>query len=182
MTRLKTPVLLYVTWMSEVTTRSDSFAMQNSCLAQRKLNNKEDDTAAVAASTAGDSDSTNQKHEIILGWMDVGGFHSKDERLFLGCWETYSQWRFEKRKMWSVPRVWESGRVGGSPWTSHRFIKGLTYGDKQPSTLTFTPTRSLERLRNLIPSLSDFGLREEVGENPGRHKGNMQTPHRNDLT
>lgn len=39
--------------MSEVTIASDSFAMQNSCLAARKLNNKGEDMMAVAASTAG---------------------------------------------------------------------------------------------------------------------------------
>lgn len=39
--------------MSEVTAGSDSSAMQNSCLAARKLNNKEEDMMAVAASTAG---------------------------------------------------------------------------------------------------------------------------------
>lgn len=47
-------------------------AMQNSCLAPRNLNNKEDDMTAVAASTAGDPNSTNQKHETRLGGMDEG--------------------------------------------------------------------------------------------------------------
>lgn len=53
---------LCVTRMSEVTTGSDSFAMQNSCLAARKLNNKGEDMMAVAASPAGDSYATSQKH------------------------------------------------------------------------------------------------------------------------
>lgn len=63
----KTCVLLCVTWMSEVTS-SDSFAMQNSCLAARKLNNKGEDMMAVAASTAGDSEPTSQKHRSRLSF------------------------------------------------------------------------------------------------------------------
>ena len=31
----------------------------------------------------------------------------------------------------------------GSPWMSHQFMAGLTYRDKQPSTLTFTLTDNL---------------------------------------
>lgn len=47
---------------------SDSFAMQNSCLAARKLNNKGEDMMAVAASTAGDSYPTSQKHRSRLSF------------------------------------------------------------------------------------------------------------------
>ena len=36
------------------------------------------------------------------------------------------------------------GRRRGTPWTSRQFITGLTYRDKQPSTLTFTPMANLE--------------------------------------
>lgn len=56
-------------------------AMQNSCLASRNLNNKEEDMTAVTASTAGDPNSTNQKHETRLWAMDDGGFHGKEEQL-----------------------------------------------------------------------------------------------------
>ena len=42
---------------------------------------------------------------------------------------------------------------------------GLKYRDKQPSTLTFTPTGDLESPINLLtPSLHVFGLWEEAGE------------------
>lgn len=46
--------------VSEVTMSSDSFAMQNSCLVARQLNNKAEDMMAVTASTAGDSYPTSQ--------------------------------------------------------------------------------------------------------------------------
>ena len=36
------------------------------------------------------------------------------------------------------------GRRWGTTWTSHQFITGLTCRDKQPSTLTFTPTGNLK--------------------------------------
>ena len=41
------------------------------------------------------------------------------------------------------------GRKRGTPWTSCHFIAGLTYKDKQPSTLTFTPMGNLESPINL---------------------------------
>lgn len=57
-------------------------AMQNSCLASRNLNNKEDNKTAVTASTAGDPNSTNQKHGTKLLGTDEGRFTHKDEQLF----------------------------------------------------------------------------------------------------
>ncbi len=64
-----------------------------------------------------------------------------------------------------------------SPWTSHLYIAGLTYRDKQPFTLTFTPTDYSESPVNK----HTFRLWEEAwkpGENPCRHGENMQTPHK----
>ena len=89
------------------------------------------------------------------------------------------------RGKWSLSQdLWVKA---GSPWTSHQFITGLRYRDRQPSSLTFTftPTGKLEWPNNLTLSLHVFGLWEETGEpreNPCRHRENMQTPHRNTLT
>lgn len=58
-------------------------AMQNSCLAARNVNNKEDDTTAVAVSTAGDPNSTNQKHETKLEGIDEGSFMAKISTFFV---------------------------------------------------------------------------------------------------
>ena len=78
------------------------------------------------------------------------------------------------------------GRRWGRPWTSCQFIAGLTYRDKQPSTLIFTPTDNLMwPINQLTPSLHVFGMWEEAGEpskNPRRHRENMPSPHRNPLT
>ncbi len=63
---------------------------------------------------------------------------------------------------------WHWARAG---FNLHKYI------DKQPFTLTFTPTCSFESLINLHV----FGLWEEAGApggNPHRHEENMQTPHR----
>ena len=65
----------------------------------------------------------------------------------------------------------------GTPWTNRQFITGPTRRDKQPSTLTLTPTANLESLINL-PPLYVFGLWEETGVprvNPYRHGENMQS-------
>ena len=74
----------------------------------------------------------------------------------------------------------------GSPWTSRQVIAGLIYRDKQPSTLTVTPTGNLEWPINLLtPSLHVFGTWEEArvpGVNPRRHMEKTQTPQRNALT
>lgn len=64
--------------MSEVTTGSDSFAMQNSCRAEGKLNIKGEDMMAVAASTAGDSNSTSQKHGAWLRGLADGSFRRNE--------------------------------------------------------------------------------------------------------
>ena len=53
------------------------------------------------------------------------------------------------------------------------------------SALTFTLTGNLEGPIKLIPSLYVFGLWDKArvpGENPRRHRENMQTPQRNTLT
>ncbi|XP_049444776.1 uncharacterized protein LOC125896339 isoform X2 [Epinephelus fuscoguttatus] len=62
-----------------------------------------------------------------------------------------------------------SGERQGTPWTGRQTIAGLTHRDKQPFTLTFTPTDNLESPINLVPNLHVFGLWEEAGvpgENP----------------
>ena len=54
-----------------------------------------------------------------------------------------------------------------------------THKDKQPITLTFTPTDNLESPSKPKPSLPVSGLWEEAGvpeENQHRHKENTQTP------
>ena len=69
------------------------------------------------------------------------------------------------------------GERQGTPWTGHQTITGLTHRDRQPFTLTFTPTANLESPINLHV----FGLWEEAGvpgENPRRYEENAQTPHR----
>ena len=71
------------------------------------------------------------------------------------------------------------GQRLGTPCTSHQFIAELIYRHKQSTTLTFTPTGNLELSINLTPSLNVFRLWEEArvpGENPCRHRENMQTP------
>ena len=46
------------------------------------------------------------------------------------------------------------GRRRGSPSTSHKFMAGLTYRDKQPPTLAFTPMGNLKwPINQLSPSL-----------------------------
>ena len=78
------------------------------------------------------------------------------------------------------------GRRRGSPSTSHKFMAGLTYRDKQPPTLAFTPMGNLKwPINQLSPSLHVFGLWEEAGvpgENQRRHWENMQTLYGNMLT
>ena len=60
---------------------------------------------------------------------------------------------------------WRRGGGGGcSPWTGLQSITGLTHGDRQPFTLTFTPTGHLESTINLHV----FRLGEETGE-PGEN-------------
>ncbi len=67
--------------------------------------------------------------------------------------------------------------IPADTWREQRrlLITGLTYRDKQPFKLTFTPT-NLESPINLHV----FGLLEEArvpGGDPGTHGENMQTPH-----
>ncbi len=74
----------------------------------------------------------------------------------------------------------ELGRGQGSPCIKRWFIRGLTYRDKQPIALTFSPTGNLESAINL----QVFGMREKVGAPRGnlrQHTKNMQTPHREDI-
>ncbi len=68
------------------------------------------------------------------------------------------------------------GQGRGAPWTSHQFIARLTYRDKQPFTLTVTPTGNLESPVNLTHTSLDCGKKTEYLE--GTH---MQTPHKNVL-
>ncbi len=58
------------------------------------------------------------------------------------------------------PTPADTGRGRGSSCTSHQFIMGLTYRDKQPFALTFAPTHSLES----PVDLHVFGLWETRGE------------------
>ena len=66
------------------------------------------------------------------------------------------------------------GRVTLDKWPVHQL------------STTIHTTGNLERPLNLLtPVLHVFGLWEEAavpGENPRRHRENMQTPHRNVLT
>ncbi len=70
------------------------------------------------------------------------------------------------------------GRGRGSPSTSHQFIMGLTQRDKQPFTLSFTPTGNLVSPINPTGIFNPKGEPKEPRENPHRHERNMQTPHR----
>ena len=68
-------------------------------------------------------------------------------------------------------------KVSISHWICHQFMAGLTHRDKQTSTLTSKPTGNLE-----WPIFHVLGLWEEAGvagENPRRHRDNMQTQQRN---
>ncbi len=87
----------------------------------------------------------------------------------------FSSARVARGGLEPIPAGIRQGR--STPRTSHQFITGLTYRDKQPSTLTFT------LMGNLVSpiKLHVFGLWEEAGipaGNPRRHRENMQTPRR----
>lgn len=94
--------------VSEVTMSSDSFAMQNSCLAARKLNNKGEDMMAVTASTARDSYPTSQNTGLDYeeGVMVVSG----------GRWDSKKGSQFRFPADMKIPQ--SSGRRRFSAWFS----------------------------------------------------------------
>ncbi len=65
---------------------------------------------------------------------------------------------------WLYPLILLQGRGGlgsipanmrwgwGTPWTSRQFITGLTYKNKHPFSVTFTPTGNLELTQSWNPS------------------------------
>ena len=60
------------------------------------------------------------------------------------------------------------GRRRGTPWTGRQTITGLTHRDRQPFTLTFTPTGNLESTINLTCMSLDCGRKSE--NTGGEHK------------
>ncbi len=62
------------------------------------------------------------------------------------------------------PITADTGRGQGTPWTCSQFIARLTYRDKQPFTLTFKPTGSLESPINLTCMSLNCGKKPEYQE------------------
>lgn len=71
------------------------------------------------------------------------------------------------------------GKRRSRPWIAHQFIAER---DTKPLTLTFTPMANIPSPINLTPlsaCLNGQSMEAELpGENPHRHRENMQTPQR----
>ena len=63
------------------------------------------------------------------------------------------------------------GRRRGTPWTGRQSIAGLTHRDRQPFTLTFTPTGNLESTINLTCMSLDCGRKPEYPEKTHANTG-----------
>ncbi|MDF4321764.1 hypothetical protein P3377_24610, partial [Vibrio parahaemolyticus] len=110
-------------------------------------------------------------HELQLAetWLMISRklnywqhFQSISETLHQYSFISVTAYPLEGR--WSLSQL-TLGERQGTPWTGHQTITGLTHRDRQPFTLTFTPTDNLESPINLHV----FGLWEEAGvpgENP----------------
>ena len=82
------------------------------------------------------------------------------------CWSLSQLSRGER---WVTPWI-------GTPWIGRQHIAGLTLKDKFPLTHTYGQFRLINS-----PDKHVFELWEETGvsgENPHKHRENMQTPHR----
>ncbi|XP_060783445.1 uncharacterized protein ccdc142 isoform X3 [Neoarius graeffei] len=71
---------------------------------------------------------------------------------------------------WSLSQL-TLGERRGTPWTSRQVIAGLTHGNNQPFTLTFTPTVNLESPVNLTCMSLDCGGNRSTLRKPTRTWG-----------
>lgn len=99
-------------FMCQCRCKKSAVTMQNSCRAEGKRNIKGEDMMAVAASTAGGSNSTSQKHAAWLRGLADGGFRRKEMT------ETEKSLRWDSRDS----RILQTaGRRHFSAWPSLRW-------------------------------------------------------------
>ena len=71
---------------------------------------------------------------------------------------------------WSLSQL-TLGERRGSPWTSRQVTAGLTHRDRQPLTLTFTPTGNSESPINLHACLWTVGGSRRTWREPTQTRG-----------